>query len=596
MNNKTKKKTFNLLKRLFLDYVKKHKFKLTLSIICMVIVAAATAINAWMMQPVLDEIFINKNQTLIILIPIAIIFIAIIKGFASYFQSILMSFIGYKLVADIQNEMFNSAIKFDLAYHSQINSGTIVSRFIADVGALSRGVHNVIINIIKDFLTFIFLIGVMFYHDTKLAFMALLVFPVAIYPIRRIGKRLRKISKNTQIGFGQLTSKLSESFSAIKTIKAFNSENFESNKIEKEIQNIFDLTYKSTKVNSIARPLMEILSGLAIGGIIFIGGSQVILDQTTPGTFFSFLTALLMAYQPVKSLASLNATLQIAMASAERVFEILDQKPLIKEVKVPSDQFINLKSKNNLKISKLSFRYQNSTKFVLKNINLEIFSGERIALVGYSGVGKTTLMNLLPRFFDPSKGEIEISGTDIKKLSFGFLRNYFSMVSQDIVLFDETIKYNICYGAKKYNDNDLKVASKKANCDEFINKLPNSFNELVGENGTRLSGGQKQRIAIARAFIRNSPFLLLDEATSSLDSKSEKKIQDSITKLLSNKTALIIAHRLSTVMDADRIVIMNNGEIIDIGKHKSLMKSSKIYRHLHDLQFKRKDDKKIIKT
>ncbi len=594
MNKSSKKNTLNLLKRLFYSYVLKHKLKLIISMICMIIVAASTALNAWIMQPVLDEIFINKNQTLIIIIPIVIILVAIIKGFASYFQSILMSFVGYRLVAEIQNEMFHSAVRCDLAYHNQINSGTIVSRFIADVGALSRGVHNVIINIIKDSLTFIFLIGVMFYHDATLAMMALFVFPIAIYPIRRIGKRLRKISKSTQVGFGLLTSKLSESFSAIKTIKAFNSEKFESLKINKEVENIFDLTYKSTKVNSIARPLMEIISGLAIGGIIFVGGSQVILDQTTPGTFFSFLTALIMAYQPVKSLASLNATLQIAMASAERVFEILDQKPSIKEVKHPRDKDLLTQENHNVKISKLNFKYEKSLKFVLKDINLEIASGEKVALVGYSGSGKTTLMNLLPRFFDPEKGKIEVGGININELSNNFLRNYFSMVSQDVVLFDETIKYNICYGNNKFDKKDLIDACKKANCLEFINKLPQGFNEVVGENGTRLSGGQKQRIAIARAFIRNSPFLLLDEATSSLDSKSEKKIQNSFKKLLSNKTALIIAHRLSTVIDADKIVIINNGEIVDIGKHSSLIRSSKIYKHLHELQFKRKNDKKNL--
>ena len=589
--NVKNKNTIILLKRLFTNYVRKHHSKLIISIFCMIIVAGATALNAWMMQPVLDEIFINKNKTLIVLIPIAVITIAIFKGIASYIQSIFMSFIGYRLVADVQNQMFRAAIRCDLSFHNEINSGTMVSRFIADVGALSRGVHNVIINIIKDSFTFVFLIGVMFYHDTKLAFLALFVFPIAIYPIRRIGKRLRKISKSTQVGFGMLTSKLSESFSAIKTIKAFGSENFESKRIDKEIINIFNLTYKSTKVNSIARPLMEIISGCAIGAIIFIGGSQVIEGQTTPGTFFSFLTALLMAYQPVKSLASLNATLQIAMASAERVFEILDKKPLMNETKHPKDNMIDLKDKNNINISKISFKYPNSTKLILKNINLEIYNGERVALVGYSGAGKTTLLNLLPRFFDPYKGKIEIGGIDVKNLSFNFIRNYFSLVSQDIVLFDETIKYNICYGSNKYSKSDLQNACKKSHCTEFIKKFPKGFNEVIGENGSKLSGGQKQRVAIARAFIRNSPFLLLDEATSSLDSRSEKKIHDSLDKLISNKTALIIAHRLSTVIDADRIVIINNGEIVDIGKHSTLIKSSKIYRHLHELQFKTRNEK-----
>ncbi len=589
--NVKNKNTIRLLKRLFANYVRKHYSKLIISIFCMIIVAGATALNAWMMQPVLDEIFINKNKTLIVLIPIAVITVAIFKGIASYIQSIFMSFIGYRLVADVQNQMFRAAIRCDLSFHNEINSGTMVSRFIADVGALSRGVHNVIINIIKDSFTFVFLIGVMFYHDTKLAFLALFVFPIAIYPISRIGKRLRKISKRTQVGFGMLTSKLSESFSAIKTIKAFGSENFESKRIDKEIINIFNLTYKSTKVNSIARPLMEIISGCAIGAIIFIGGSQVIQGQTTPGTFFSFLTALLMAYQPVKSLASLNATLQIAMASAERVFEILDKKPLMKETKHPKDNMIDLNEKNNINISKISFKYPNSTKLILKNINLEIYNGERVALVGYSGAGKTTLLNLLPRFFDPYKGKIEIGGIDVKNLSFDFIRNYFSLVSQDIVLFDETLKYNICYGSNKFSKADLHNACKKSHCSEFIKKFPRGFNEIIGENGSKLSGGQKQRVAIARAFIRNSPFLLLDEATSSLDSRSEKKIHDSLDKLISNKTALIIAHRLSTVIDADRIVIINNGEVVDIGKHSTLIKTSKIYKHLHELQFKTKNEK-----
>jgi len=558
----------------------------------MAIIAAATATNAWLMQPVLDEIFIKKNQNLIYIIPIAVLLIAVFKGIASYFQSILMSFVGFKMVSQIQKNMFQNIIKCDLSYFSQINSGILVSRFISDVGSISRGIHNVIINIVKDSLTFLFLIGVMFYHDFKLAFISLLIFPLAIYPISRIGKRLRKISKNTQIGFGQLTSKLSESFSSVKTIKSFNSEKHEAAKISQEVENIFNLTFKSTRVNSISRPLMETLGGLAIAVIIYIGGSQVIMEQTTPGTFFSFLTALLMAYQPVKSLASLNATLQISMASAERIFEILDKKPTIKDVQYPSK--INLKElKNkNLIISKVSFKYPLSNKLILKNIDMKIYDGEKIAIVGHSGAGKTSLMNLLPRFFDPTKGEIRIGGENIKNLSLKFVRNYFSLVSQDIVLFDDTIKYNICYGVNNVNNSELNSACKKSNCDEFIKKFPNKINQLVGENGAKLSGGQRQRVAIARAFLKNSPFLLLDEATSSLDSKSENKINRSLEQLMKNRTTLVIAHRLSTIIDADRIVILDGGKIIDIGKHKELLKKSKIYQNLYKLQFKKEDVKK----
>ena len=586
-------KTKVLIKRIFKRYIKKHLSTLILALFCMILVSASTAINAWMMQPVLDDIFINKNEKLMLIIPGAVLLIAVVKGVASYFQSVLMSFVGYRLVAELQEEMFNSLIKCDIAYINETNSGTLISRFLADVGNLSRGVHNVIINILKDSLTFIFLVAVMVYHDPILAFFAIIIFPLAIYPISRIGKRLRKISKTTQIGFGTFTSKLSESMTGIKTIKSFNTENFEQKKINNEIDNLFKLTLKSTKVNSVARPLMETLGGLAIALIIFIGGKEVLSGNTTPGTFFSFLTALIMAYQPVKSLASLNATLQMAMASAERVFEIIDTKPTSLESFKVKDNKIDVDKSQDVKFKRVSFKYAESKDHVLKNLNFEIKKGQKVALVGYSGAGKTTLLNLLPRFYDPYSGEIQLGGINIKQLSLKFLREHFSLVSQDIVLFDETIKFNIAYGHKKYSDTEILSAAKKANCLEFIDHFPKKFKEIVGENGTKLSGGQKQRIAIARAFLKNSPFLLLDEATSALDSKSEMKIHNSLKSLMKNRTSLIIAHRLSTIIDADNIILLNNGKVENIGTHRFLLKNSSIYKNLYQLQFKKKNyDKK----
>ncbi len=585
-------KTKVLIKRIFRNYIKKHSSTLMLALFCMVLVSASTAINAWMMQPVLDDIFINKDKKLMLIIPGAVLLIAIIKGVASYFQSVLMSFVGYRLVAELQEEMFNSLIKCDIAYINETNSGTLISRFLADVGNLSRGVHNVIINILKDSLTFIFLVAVMIYHDPILALFAIIIFPLAIYPISRIGKRLRKISKTTQIGFGTFTSKLSESMTGIKTIKSFNTENFEQKKINHEIDNLFKLTLKSTKVNSVARPLMETLGGLAIALIIYIGGKEVLSGNTTPGTFFSFLTALIMAYQPVKSLASLNATLQMAMASAERVFEIIDTKPTILENFEVKDNKLDVDKPQDIKFKKISFKYGESKDYVLKDLNFEIKKGQKIALVGYSGSGKTTLLNLLPRFYDPLKGQIYLGRINIKELSLKFLREHFSLVSQDIVLFDETIKFNIAYGYKKYSEAEILSAAKKANCLEFINRFPKKFKEIVGENGTKLSGGQKQRIAIARAFLKNSPFLLLDEATSALDSKSEMKIHNSLQSLMKNRTSLIIAHRLSTIIDADKIILLNDGKIENIGTHKFLLKNSSIYKNLYKLQFKKKDNDK----
>ena len=579
---------YYILSRIFENYVKKHSRKLIISIICMIIVSATTALNAWMMQPVLDDIFIDKNESLILIIPLAILLIAVVKGISSYIQSVLMSFVGYRLVADLQSDMFGSLIKCDISFFSKTNSGTLISRFLADVGALSRGVHNVIINIIKDFFTLIFLIGVLFYHDWKLAWISILIFPLAIYPISRIGKRLRKISKNTQVGFGFLTKRLTESLQSIKTIKSFNAENVETVKVEKEVENIFQLTYKSSRVNSISRPLMETLGGLAIAVIIYTGGSQVISGTTTPGTFFSFLTALLMAYQPIKSLASLNATLQMAMAAAERIFNIIDTKPLIIEKQNNKDIHLKNDTTYNVKFSDVTFAYESSNKNILSNINLNIKRGEKIALVGYSGAGKTTLLNLLPRFYEIKRGRITINDIDIRDLSFGFLRNHFSLVSQDIVLFDDTIKYNICYGQNNINNKQILEACKKANCEEFIKKFPKGINENIGEKGVKLSGGQKQRIAIARAFLKNSPFLLLDEATSSLDSRSEKKIQTSLANLMKNKTSLVIAHRLSTIIDANKIILLHNGKVVEIDNHKNLLKKSKIYKNLYELQFKKK--------
>ena len=591
-NNSTR----NLLLRIFNNYIRKHSQKIFIAVICMIIVSATTAINAWMMQPVLDDIFINKDKSLILVIPLAILIIAIIKGISSYIQSILMSFVSYKIVADLQNHMFESLIKCDISFFSKTNSGTLISRFLADVGALSKGVHNVIINIIKDFFTLLFLIGVLFYHDPKLALISLLIFPLAIYPISRIGKRLRKISKNTQIGFGMLTKRLTESLQGIKTIKSFNAEQIEREKVDKEVENIFQLTYKSSRVNSISRPLMETLGGLAIAVIIYVGGNQVISGTTTPGTFFSFLTALLMAYQPIKSLASLNATLQMAMAAAERIFNIIDTRPLITEKGSNKDHLLKNGTAYSINFSNVSFSYENADKTTLQNINLEIKKGEKVALVGYSGAGKTSLLNLLPRFYEIKKGKITINGINIKDLSFNFLRNHFSLVSQDIVLFDDTLKYNICYGQKNINSRRVLDACKKANCEEFIKKFPNGVNETIGEKGVKLSGGQKQRIAIARAFLKNSPFLLLDEATSSLDSRSEKKIQTSLDKLMKNKTSLVIAHRLSTIIDADKIILLQNGKIEDIDKHSNLLKKSKIYKNLYELQFKKNNVKKNTTT
>lgn len=586
-NKKPSKETTKyLLKRLVSNYVKKHFSKLFLAFLCMVIVASATAINAWMMQPVLDDIFLNKNLKMLMILPIAILLIAIFKGMAAYFQSILMNFIGFRIVADVQSEMLNSLLRSDLSFFDSTNSGTLVSRFLADVGSLTRGVHTVLTNIVKDILTVIFLVSVMFYHDWKLAVFAFIVFPISIFPIVRIGKRIRKISTQTQESFGDLSSKLSQLFMGIKTVKSFNMENYEKKNIGNTIEGIFFLTYKANKISSIARPLMETLGGIAVAGIIWVGGSQVVAGETTPGTFFSFITALIMAYQPVKSLAGLNATLQNAMAAAQRVFFIIDNKTNILD---KGDKDIGILDSQKIKtiyLKDINFRYTSSKRLILKNISIMFEHAKKTAIVGPSGAGKTSLLNLLPRFYDLQKGEILINDTNIKKFSLKDLRNLFSLVSQDVVLFDNTIKYNIQYGSPNKKLAEIISASKKAGCHGFISKLPNGYETEIGENGVMLSGGQRQRLSIARAFLKNAPFLLLDEATSSLDTESESKIQIALDKLMIGKTVLIIAHRLSTVKNSDQIIVMNNGLIVDKGSHSKLIKTSILYKTLYKNQLR----------
>ncbi len=555
----------------------------------MILVAGTTAINAWMMQPVLDNIFLKKDREMLIILPVAILFIAVIKGLSSYFQSILMNFIGFKIVANVQKDMLKNLLKVDLSYYDETNSGTLISRFLSDVGSLTRGVHNVLTNIVKDSLTIVFLVGVMFYHDWRLAIFAFIVFPVSIFPIVRIGKIIRKISTQTQVSFGELSSKLNQLFTSIKTVKSFNMENFEKKTINHSIDDIFKLTFKSNKVNSIARPLMETLGGLAVGLIIWIGGNQVIQGLTTPGTFFSFITALIMAYQPVKSLAGLNATLQTAMAAAQRVFHIIDNEYSIKnEGKVLIKNFNNYTNKN-ISIRNIKFKYKSSKKNIFSNFSLEFYSGKTTAIIGPSGSGKTTLLNLIPRFYEPSNGKILIGEIDIKDIELSSLRNLFSLVSQDVVLFDNTIKYNITYGSSTKSLACINEAIKNSGCQDFISKMPEGLTTHVGENGIRLSGGQRQRISIARAFLKDSPFLLLDEATSSLDSESEQKIQSALKKLMKKKTTLVIAHRLSTIKNADKIVLIENGTLRNSGTHHHLMKSSNLYKKLYQIQFSKKE-------
>ena len=448
--------------------------------------------------------------------------------------------------------------------------------------------------IAKDSMTLIFLVALMFYQDWFLAIIAFFVFPAAVLPILYIGRKIRKISTSTQTEIGSFASLLSQIFQSARYVKAYTMQNFEKKRAKKIVEDLFNLIYKSVRVRSRTRPILESLGGIAIALVIFYGGSKVISGATTPGTFFSFITALLMAYQPLKRLANFNVNIQDGLAAADRIFNLLDQKP---EIIDSSNAKNYIHKKGEIEFKKVKFSYGSKMTHALKEINLKIPGGKTVALVGKTGAGKSTILNLIPRFYDIQNGQILIEKNNIKKYKIQSLREKIALVSQEVTLFDDTIRSNIAYGNPNCSEKQLIEAAKKADAHNFISNFKNNYKSLVGEHGIQLSGGQRQKIAIARAILKDAPILLLDEATSSLDSSSERDIQKSLKKLMKNKTTLVIAHRLSTILDADLIYVIDNGKVVESGNHKSLMKNKGLYSKLYKIQFasQKQDINKIVK-
>jgi len=593
MKNNKSEKSIVLVKRLIKEHVRPYFGKLLLAAICMAIVAAATAGNAWLMQPVLDEVFLNKNTKLLLLVPIAVMTIAIVKGLASYGESIYMEYAGERIISDVRYRLFSHLMNADLNFFHKNSSGKLISRFTYDVGLLRASVSTALTGIAKDTMTLIFLVALMFYQDWFLAIIAFFVFPAAVLPILYIGRRIRKISTSTQAEIGSFASLLSQIFQSARYVKAYTMQKYEKKRAKKIVEDLFNLIYKSVRIRSRTRPILESLGGIAIALVIFYGGSKVISGATTPGTFFSFITALLMAYQPLKRLANFNVNIQDGLAAAVRIFQLLDQKPEITDS--PNAKEYVLK-KGEIEFKKVRFSYGSKTSHALNNINLKIRGGKTIALVGKTGAGKSTILNLIPRFYDTINGEIIIDKKNIKDYKINSLRKKIALVSQEVTLFDDTIRSNIAYGNPNCTEKQLYEAAKKADAHEFITAFKNGYKSLVGEQGIQLSGGQRQKIAIARAILKDAPILLLDEATSSLDSGSEKDIQTSLKKLMKNKTTLVIAHRLSTILDADLIYVIDNGKVIEYGNHKALMKNKGLYSKLYKLQFatQKSSKKKIV--
>ena len=570
----------NLL-RLFNSYVKEHFLKLIFALFLSFAVAGGTTAIAWLLDPAVKKIFLEQNKTMMLLIPIAIVLAFSIKGLSLYFARTILIKISNEVVKNMQTQLASCILKSDVSTIESKHSGKYVGHFFYDVGQVSQLVSAGILNLMKDSLTLILLVSLMFYQNWKLALFALTMMPLAALVAKSLGKRIGKaVSKSANIE-GGLVSYLTEVIKGTRMIKIYQQENFELDRSKKKIEERKNIHNKIGFIMIRATPIMEILTGIMIAGFIYYSGYMITTGEMQINNFFSFLTAMMLAYQPIRSLATINMLFYQGAVGSERVFNILDAKPTIKETDSAPD--LNIKE-GNIKFEGVCFSYPKTKAEAVNDINISIDGGTTAALVGHSGAGKSTIINLLPRFYDPQKGNVYIDKQNISTVTLSSLRRNISLVSQDIILFDDTVRANIAYANMNATEEEIKKACDFAAASDFIQNLPQLHDTIIGENGVRLSGGQKQRISIARAFLKNSPIILLDEATSSLDAESEEKVQNAVINLTKNKTTLVIAHRLSTIIRADKIIVMNQGKIVSIGTHNDLLKNSMTYKNLYSKQ------------
>ena len=574
----------DILKRLYNSYTKKFLSKIALSVFFSLIVAGSTSSIAWLLDPAIKKIFILKDQSLILLIPGLIIVAFAAKGISLYLAKVIMIGVAEEVKKNIQGDMLKSLIRADTSIIENKHSGKFVSNLTFDTGLITNMLSIAILNLFKDSLTLIGLLSVMFYQNWKLSLIAIIMIPLATLAARTLGKRIGKVSTEAQAKSGELTAYLMEIFKNHKLIKIFQKENYETSRSEKFIYNLKERTKKIAIVFVRASPIMETLTGIMIATLIFFSGKMIINNELDINNFFSFLAAMMLAYQPVRSLATLNMSVNQGLSAAKRILPIIDIKNEIVDKKDTAN--LNL-SNCEIKFVECNFQYNKSENLILKNLNMKISGGKMTALVGHSGAGKSSILNLIPRFYDCNSGDITIDGKSIYSVKLEELRKNISIVTQDTTLFDDTIKNNILYANLNATDDEIEEASKKSFADEFIKKLPNKYDTIIGENGIRLSGGEKQRISIARAMLKKTPIILLDEATSSLDAETENKIQEAITLLTKNKTTIVIAHRLSTILNSNKIFVVDNGEISDEGTHEQLLQKSSIYKNFYEKQIRK---------
>ena len=577
-------RNIDIIKRLYNNYTKQFLPKILLSVFFSVLVAGSTASIAWLLDPAIKKIFIDKDQTLTLVIPLIIILAFSTKGVSLYFAKIILIRVGQEITKILQFQVMKSIIEADSQIVDSKHSGKFISHLTFDVGMITNLVSTVILNLTKDTFTLIGLLGVMFYQNWRLALFAIIMIPLASFAARSLGKRMGKATTEAADRSGELTSYLLEVFKNHKIIKIFQKENFEFSRTEKFINNLKEKVIKINTVLVRASPIMEILTGFMIAGLIFYSGKLILKNELDINSFFSFLAAMMLAYQPIRSLATLNMGINQGLAAAKRILPIIDMKNQIIETEKPNNLEIK---KGEIRFNKVRFKYNDDERDVLKSIDLTISGGEMTSVVGHSGAGKSTILNLIPRFYDSNSGDILIDDQSIYKSKIFSLRSNISLVNQDTTLFDDTIKNNIAYAKLDASEDEIFEAAKLSFCDEFINKLPNKFDTIIGENGIRLSGGEKQRLSIARAMLKKSKIILLDEATSSLDAETESKIQEAIKFLTKNRTTLVIAHRLSTIMNSNKIYVVDDGKIAAEGNHQELIKSSEIYKNFYEKQLRK---------
>ncbi len=574
-----------LLRRLVREAVAPYGSRLAIAAIFMVVVAAMTAALAWLMDPVVNRVFVERRSDLLWSVGGAVFAVFTIKGAATYIQTVMMTGVGQSVLMDMQNRLFRHLMTQDLAFFQRQTTGSLMSRFTTDIGMMRQAVSTALTGLGKDSLSVVFLVGVMFYQDWLLASVAFVVFPATVIPITALGRRLRHVTADTQAETGGLMTMLQQTFTGMRLIKSYQMEKYEVDRATGLTRSVRDLVMQAERVKALASPLMETIGGVAVTIVIVYGGWRVIQDTTTPGAFFSFITALLMAYRPMKALAKLNAQIQEGLAGAERLFAILDDQPSLAESDSAKPLHI---TGGSVRFDHVTFSYDEG-KAALHDISFEAQPGKTTALVGPSGAGKTTLLNLVPRFFDADAGTVQIDGQDVRAVTLQSLRSAVALVTQDVVLFDDTVRANIRYGKPEATDAEITAAARAAGAEEFILAMVNGYDTAVGERGETLSGGQRQRIAIARAILKNAPILLLDEATSALDAETELQVQTAMEALQAGRTTVVIAHRLSTVQHADCIHVIVDGRVVESGTHTDLLTRDGTYARLYSLQFAPRD-------